>query len=143
MRRLEGRSLAEILIGQREGVQEDLDNHSRIRLLSAFVQICMAVEFAHSRRVVHRDLKPGNIMLGEFGEVQLIDWGIARRIDEEDAKDIYGESLTGTPSYMAPEQIKMEGGMAPQLSDVYSLGAILYEVLTLRRLFEDPDPERP
>jgi len=141
MRRLQGHTLADILRRQASSSDEAPEGYGRVRLLTIFIQVCMAVEFAHSRGIVHRDVKPENIMLGDFGEVQLLDWGIARLTDEITADEDDGLSLTGTPGYMAPEQIL--GGAAPAatLSDVYSLGAVLYEILTLRRPFENSDPE--
>ena len=141
MRRLQGRSLAIILGAIRKHDAQVAEEFGRVRLLTVFIQICMAVEFAHSRGVVHRDVKPGNIVLGDFGEVQLLDWGIARRVDESQTLDAESLSLTGTPGYMAPEQIQMEVDVDPHLADVYALGSILYESLTLRRPIEDPDPE--
>jgi eukaryotic-like serine/threonine-protein kinase len=142
MRRLQGRSLAEVLSEHRRGDLEVLEDFGRVRLLSIFVQICMAVEFAHAHGVVHRDIKPGNIMLGDYGEVLLLDWGIARRTDEPSSEiEVRMLSLTGTPGYMAPEQILVEEAPVSPLSDVYALGAILYEILTLQRPFDDPDPE--
>jgi eukaryotic-like serine/threonine-protein kinase len=140
MRRLQGRTLADIFSGARNNDEVLVEQFGRVRLLTVLIQVCMAVEFAHSRGVVHRDIKPGNIMLGDFGEVQLLDWGIARRVEEPAGEDD-GLSLTGTPGYMAPEQIRMVVDVAPQLADVYALGCILYEVLTLKRPIEDPDPE--
>ena len=140
MRRLQGRTLAEIFHGYRQQDDALIEQFGRVRLLTVLIQVCMAVEFAHSRGVVHRDVKPGNIMLGDFGEVQLLDWGIARRVEEPAGQDD-GLSLTGTPGYMAPEQIRMEVDVQPQLADVYALGCILYEALTLLRPIEDPDPE--
>ena len=142
MRRLQGRSLAEVLKEHRRDDPEVLEDFGRVRLLSIFVQICMAVEFAHAHGVVHRDIKPANIMLGDYGEVLLLDWGIARRTDEPPSAIEAGMlSLTGTPGYMAPEQIMVEDGPVSPLADVYALGAILFEILTLHRPFEDPDPE--
>ncbi len=141
MRRLQGRSLATILSAIRKHDKKAIEDFGRVRLLTVFIQVCMAVEFAHSRGVVHRDVKPGNIVLGDFGEVQLLDWGIARRVDEAQSVDIESLSLTGTPGYMAPEQIQMEVEVEPHLADVYALGAILYESLTLRRPIEDTDPD--
>tara|TARA_Y100001968_G_scaffold274059_1_gene267044 strand:- start:9647 stop:12052 length:2406 start_codon:yes stop_codon:yes gene_type:complete len=141
MRRLQGHTLSDILKRRRSSNEPAPEGYGRIRLLTIFIQVCMAVEFAHSRGIVHRDVKPDNIMLGDFGEVQLLDWGIARSTSETDDLDDEGLSLTGTPGYMAPEQIL--GGKTPcsTVSDVYSLGAVLYEILTLRRPFEHSDPE--
>ena len=141
MRRMEGRSLAQVLAALRAGEQKTKVEFGRIRLLNVFTQICMAVEFAHARGVVHRDIKPGNIMLGDYGEVQLLDWGIARKIDEEEPIEHRVLSLTGTPGYMSPEQILMKQDVDITLSDVYALGAVLYEILTLRRPLEDEDSE--
>jgi eukaryotic-like serine/threonine-protein kinase len=142
MRRLEGRTLADVLKGHRRRDPEILDNFGRVRLLSIFIQICHALEFAHSRGVVHRDVKPANVMLGDYGEVLVLDWGIARRVDEETSVvEQRVLSLTGTPGYMAPEQILVENSIISPLSDVYAAGAILYEMLTLHRPIEDPDPE--
>ncbi|HEY3807687.1 MAG TPA: serine/threonine-protein kinase [Kofleriaceae bacterium] len=111
------------------------------RLLRAFVDVCHAIDFAHARGVVHRDLKPANIMLGEFGEVYVLDWGVARVVTQlaitelptaaspsvqPDAHTLAG-ALLGTPGYMAPEQARgHEVGLA---ADVYSLGCILFEIL--------------
>jgi serine/threonine protein kinase len=92
--------------------------------LRIFQRVCDAVGFAHSRGVVHRDLKPQNIMIGEFGEVLVMDWGVARRLEEPEPPGV----MAGTPRYMAPEQ-----GASPQC-DVYSLGALLEDLL---------DEERP
>jgi len=141
MRRLQGHTLADILRQQSSSDIEAPEGYGRVRLLTIFIQVCMAVEFAHSRGIVHRDVKPENIMLGDFGEVQLLDWGIARLTDEPVPGEDDGLSLTGTPGYMAPEQILGDDAPAATLSDVYSLGAVLYELLTLRRPFENSDPE--
>jgi serine/threonine-protein kinase len=113
---------------------------TRRQLLSRFVDVCLAVEFAHTRGIVHRDLKPANIMLGDFGEVYVLDWGLARILDEArpsmqsaagsgdsaPGRTIAGE-LLGTPGYMAPEQIR--GERVETRTDVYALGCILYEIL--------------
>ena len=141
MRRMEGRSLAQVLSRLRAKNEDARVDFGRVRLLNIFIQVCMAVEFAHARGVVHRDIKPGNVMLGDFGEVQLLDWGIARKVDELEPIEQRVLSLTGTPGYMAPEQILMKEDVKLPLSDVYALGAVLYEILTLRRPLEDDDPE--
>ena len=109
-------------------------------LLRAFVDVCLAIQLAHSRGVVHRDLKPSNIMLGDYGEVYVLDWGVARvladrsrttrpqmAVDVED-EDTTAGAILGTPGYMSPEQIR--GIDVSSKSDVYALGAILFEILT-------------
>lgn len=93
---------------------------SPVRLVEYVERVCLILAYAHSRGVVHGDLKPDNIMIGRYGEVLVLDWGIARRVDEP------GEA-GGTEGYRAPEQ---GDGLASPASDVYSLGAILYSVLT-------------
>src|SRR5262249_8384685 len=94
------------------------------QLLRAFVDVCNAIEFAHARGVVHRDLKPANIMLGHFGEVHVIDWGVA--LADEDAPEP-PEVIVGTPGYMSPEQL--HGELVTSAADVYALGAMLFEIL--------------
>ncbi|MBI4616090.1 MAG: tetratricopeptide repeat protein [Planctomycetes bacterium] len=115
--------------------------YSLVRLLEVFLKVCDAVAFAHSRGVIHRDLKPANIMVGEFGEVLVMDWGIAKVIGQPEVVDVHVHdgaplqtadgSVVGTPSYMPPEQARGEIEKLDQRSDIYSLGAILYQVLTL------------
>ncbi len=118
---------------------------NRLRL---FQRICDAVAFAHARRVLHRDLKPENIMVGPFGEVLVMDWGIAKSLrdagglegtrqpneaclarDASDAAITAHGAILGTPGYMAPEQARGEVGSLDERSDVYSLGAILQYLL--------------
>jgi serine/threonine-protein kinase len=139
MKRLAGTDMKELLERVREG---DDGGAIRKRLLRAFVDVCLCVEFAHNRGIVHRDLKPANVMLGEYGEVYVLDWGIARAVDEVETGTPMGRptpkdlslatgptragAILGTPAYMAPEQIV--GQRAGASSDVYSLGCILYEI---------------
>ena len=107
-------------------------------MLRAFVDVCLAIQLAHSRGVVHRDLKPSNIMLGDYGEVYVLDWGVARVLTETkrttgpamavtSVEGTTAGSILGTPGYMSPEQAR--GEEAGPKADVYALGAILFEIL--------------
>jgi PAS domain S-box-containing protein len=116
-------------------------------LLNAFVVVCKTVAYAHSRGVIHRDLKGQNVIVGDFGEVVVLDWGLAKlvgRIEEEDQTPavsmdhhsagkvdltMQGDTL-GTPAYMAPEQAAGRLGLIDRRTDVYGLGAMLYHLLT-------------
>jgi serine/threonine-protein kinase len=133
MRRVRGRSLEVVL---EHGVAGDVEMR---RLLNAFQSVCLAVEFAHSHGVVHRDLKPGNVMIGDFGEVYVLDWGIAKveahedvasapELEPEPLRTSAGEVL-GTPGYMAPEQARGDSARVDARADIYALGAILFEIL--------------
>jgi tetratricopeptide (TPR) repeat protein/tRNA A-37 threonylcarbamoyl transferase component Bud32 len=129
-------------------------------LISRFITVCQTIEYAHSRGVVHRDIKPENIMLGKYGETLVVDWGLAKTIgraerhivDKPDAETSLRVSTgsgstptlqgtaVGTPAFMSPEQA---GGKVDQLSpasDVYSLGATLYNILCGKPAFEGKDP---
>ena len=105
--------------------------------LRTLMSVCQAVHFAHSRGVVHRDLKPDNVMIGEFGEVYLLDWGIAVQVNGGHDMSARSDAVVGTPAYMAPEMLLGEG-VSPQ-TDVYLLGAILFEVLVGRAPHEFPE----
>jgi serine/threonine-protein kinase len=126
-------------------------------LLRRFFDVCNAVAYAHSRGVLHRDLKPGNIMLGKFGETLLVDWGLAKVIgrldvaaqaDEGTLRPSSGSgevvtlmgSAIGTPAYMSPEQASGRLDLLGQASDVYGLGATLYTLLTGQAPVEGADP---
>ncbi len=116
-------------------------------LLARFVVVCQTIAFAHSRGVIHRDLKPGNVMLGPYGETLVIDWGLAKASSEAaelahgdgepavitKAKEVEATqagTVMGTPAYMSPEQAAGHPELLGPASDVYSLGAILYTILT-------------
>jgi eukaryotic-like serine/threonine-protein kinase len=142
MKRLTGEPMSDVLQRLRTGDVEPGDSTSvRRQLLRAFVEVCLAVEFAHSRGIIHRDLKPANIMLGDFGEVYVIDWGIARAVTEPDdtgtppsgqhdlklaSGDTRQGTVLGTPAYMSPEQLA--GDRAGPGADIYALGCILFEI---------------
>ncbi|MFI5297936.1 MAG: serine/threonine-protein kinase, partial [Polyangiales bacterium] len=102
------------------------------RLLRVLSQVCNAIEYAHSRGFAHADLKPANILLGAFGQVHVVDWGIAAALGETPA------FFAGTPGYVAPELVDGKQPLDPR-SDVFSLGAVLYEVLCQRRAFPHRD----
>jgi serine/threonine protein kinase len=110
---------------------------SRTELLRAFLQMCDAVAFAHAAGVIHRDLKPQNVMLGAFGEVLVLDWGVAKtsRAPLPPAGEAAAGTAAGTPGYMAPEQLSSE---ADERADVYGLGGVLFFLLTS----EHPSPAR-
>jgi serine/threonine-protein kinase len=136
MRRVLGRTLHAILEELRAGTTPP--RYSQRELLAAFATACLAVDYAHSRGVIHRDLKPANLMLGDFGEVYVLDWGLARLLHEDAAAKLGAPpssrlstpgAIMGTPLYMSPEQL-LDPAVGPE-SDVFALGAILFEILTL------------
>ncbi|MCC6740990.1 MAG: protein kinase [Planctomycetia bacterium] len=148
MKVVEGTSLADILAGLRDETPAIVDRYTLPALLDVFRRTCDAVAFAHHHGIVNRDLKPSNVMIGEFGEVLVMDWGLARPAAEAEPRKfppggaaLIGEGagaaphtevrmIKGTPGYMSPEQaLAKPTGPA---SDVYALGAILYQILTLR-----------
>jgi serine/threonine-protein kinase len=112
---------------------------SLTRLVQIFLQVTLAVEYAHVKGVVHRDIKPANIMVGEHGEVILLDWGVAKLLGETEVSTEAKEDITqtgfavGTPTYMSPEQVT--GDDVDARTDVYALGILLYEILTLEPPF--------
>jgi serine/threonine-protein kinase len=149
MKLVEGRTLAELIRTLPRGV---LDTATLYMLLDVVAKVCDALAFAHSRGVIHCDVKPANVMVGEFGQVFLMDWGIARLIAPPGGPPDSGReptnapaeggapfddsstdnSVIGTPSYMSPEQARGNRRRLDVRSDVFLLGATLYEVLTRR-----------
>jgi serine/threonine-protein kinase len=142
MKRIRGMTLDTVLDGLRAGNAELTAKYSRRKLLTAFSSVCLAIDFAHERGVIHRDIKPENIILGDFGEVYVLDWGIAKVTSANDAADAEAievtqdsmqqtalGSLLGTPGYMSPEQACGAIDRLDARTDVYALGAILFEIL--------------
>ncbi len=133
MKRIEGRSLAELLESPDEIETQDSSDllEWKLRVLA---QVCNAVAYAHARGILHLDIKPDNIMVGRFGEVYLMDWGIAMSFGEgEQDERIPAASdcreILGTPNYIAPEMLEADGSKLGPATDVYLLGATLYEFL--------------
>ena len=156
MKLVQGRTLADVLHDltvERATVVETWTLH---RLVTVVERICDTLHYAHERGVLHRDLKPANVMLGDYGEVHLLDWGLARvvgagegvdpsfpvRTDRQDAQvpTRHGR-LKGTLPYMSPEQALGAPGDLDRRSDVYAAGCLLYEVLALRPAFDHSDPK--
>jgi serine/threonine protein kinase len=152
MRRIHGPTLAEIIVRLRAGDPGAQERFSRHKLLAAFAAVCLTVEYAHAHGVVHRDLKPENIMLGSYGELYVLDWGIAKVTGdlerpsgpmlEPGASRTEAGVFLGTLGYMAPEQVDGALGVVDARSDVYALGAILFEILTLEPLHETGRADR-
>lgn len=134
MKLVEGRTLSDLLHESTTppaGMQLE-------RLLGVVVKVCDAVSFAHSRGVIHRDLHPRNVMVGSHGQVYLMDWGLAIRRDEPRPQRKSAPVLafgSGTPAYMAPEQAWGRDDEIDERTDVFGIGALLYELITLRPPF--------
>jgi len=132
LKRIEGMPWSKLvtephLIAERYGAWNALDWH-----LGILVQVCQALRFAHSRGIIHRDVKPANVMIGAFDEVYLLDWGLAICTDDDDPRLpslATSHGIAGTPAYMAPEQFEEDpAGVGPH-TDVYLVGATLYEAV--------------
>jgi serine/threonine protein kinase len=147
MRWIRGKTLRDVCREfHRKRAEQQSSPLELIRLLQAFVDICQAIGYAHSRGVIHRDLKPENIEIGDFGEVAVLDWGLAKLlresnapsdemeshaidVDWRDGETMFG-SILGTPTYMAPEQADPNLGPVDERTDVFGLGASLFFILT-------------
>ncbi len=151
-----GVTLKQVLEEIKQGKPETIARYSLAQLLTVFQKICDAVAFAHARSIVHRDLKPENIMLGEYGEVLVMDWGLAKvlKIDKTqpyegptlldaddvasarlDAADVYrtvAGTVMGSPNFMPPEQAEGRIDQIDARTDIFALGGLLYNILTLQ-----------
>jgi serine/threonine protein kinase len=145
MKLVKGRDLRSIF----DLVFQGKEGWTETRALGVILKVCEAMAYAHSKGVIHRDLKPANVMVGNFGEVYVMDWGLARQVGQQDSFDdkpgdgssssqtdedhaplftMEGDVI-GTPSYMPPEQARGEVHRVGSRSDVYSIGAMLYELI--------------
>ena len=155
MKLVKGRTLADLLDHRPDPAVD------RPQMLGVFLQVCQTVAYAHARGVIHRDLKPSNVMVGSFGEVQVMDWGLAKVLprggarddaeagkessvhetviatarSESDSDRSQAGSVMGTPAYMAPEQARGEIDQVDERADDFALGSILCEILTGRPAF--------
>ena len=156
MKLVSGRTLREVLHDLTLKRREVAREYSIHKLVSVLERVCEAMHFSHEKGVLHRDLKPENIMLGDYGEVHVMDWGLARV--EGSTEDGYGSdfetvetaridagfetqsgSIKGTLPYMSPEQAR--GDKLDRKSDLYALGCLLYEMLCLQPAFDPADGE--
>lgn len=153
MKLVKGLSLDDVINLLRIGDRDALRSYNHLARLRLFQRICQGMAYAHAKGVVHRDLKPANILIGEYGEVQIMDWGLAKIVkssvpDVDDAlvstvrqgsgMNTFGGAIAGTPAYMSPEQARGDFAHIGPASDVFALGLILAELITLTRVYRQP-----
>lgn len=134
MKKIEGTSWLDI-INDPDQAPDSFEFDDVVELhVEILIQICNAIEYAHNQGIIHRDLKPENVMLGEFGEVYVLDWGIAISLEDDPTGRLISvhdvEQPSGTPAYMAPEMVEGDGEALGAHTDIFLLGAMLYEALT-------------
>ena len=162
---VQGVPLKKVITGRADNAQlEDgsgmyRERYSSLRMIEILIAMCQAVAYAHSKGIIHRDLKPDNVMLGKFGEVLVMDWGLAKvlgkdKAPQESARDTVRVmtsrsddasqntmegAIAGTPAYMSPEQASGRISELDQRTDIYALGAILYEILSGEPPYQGPN----
>ncbi len=152
MRLVDGRTLAEMIDEHHSAAPDSPGRRvGQTNMIHTFLAICRTVQYAHSQDVLHRDLKPHNVIVGQFGETILIDWGLAKRgrgddrpvvvtaeTEEppQDPQTTRPGSLMGTPAYMSPEQAGGDTDRIGPRSDIYALGVVLFQILTGRLPYE-------
>lgn len=147
MKRVDGKTIADLV---RELPKGPFERSVLLELLEIAVRVCDALAYAHARGVVHCDLKASNVMVGEFGEVYLMDWGIARILGEATSSEGAVTdglpsspsdaipTITGTPSFMAPEQARGDSSVIDARTDVFAVGALLYEIVCGHAPYQGP-----
>ena len=152
MKFVNGDTLLEVIEQISHGNQDYLDYYTQFMRLRIFRKVCDAVAFAHSKNIVHRDIKPENIMIGDYGEVLLMDWGIAKFMDAAERTSssdcdlnisqpmqTLDGTIKGSPAYMSPEQARGEMADYDIRSEIFLLGATLYHLMTLKPPYYDDD----
>lgn len=158
MKLIQGKTLQDLIIESQKQLDEKGklgEHHNLSARLEHFLKVCNAMHYAHRKGVIHRDLKPLNIMVGPYHEVYVMDWGIAKIISVDD--DVFNDltekvgsseddqdktqigQVLGTPAYMSPEQACGKNDTIDHRSDLFSLGLILFELVTLRRAYLEDD----
>jgi len=134
MKKVRGKTLGELM---KERIPDDLlERSNRTHFIEIFIRVCQAVAAAHKQGVIHRDLKPDNIMVDDLGVVYVMDWGLAKQLVEDNGVEKSDSQRTrlgavmGTPAYMSPEQASGHAAESDRQTDVFSLGVMLYEILT-------------
>ncbi|MFT5299476.1 MAG: serine/threonine protein kinase [Mariniblastus sp.] len=139
MKKIDGQTLFEIIVGLAQRKEEYEQEFDLNRLLSILTQVGDALAYAHVRGVIHRDVKPENVIVGMFGEVTLIDWGAAKvwGMPNDGGEGTKGQR-GGTPLYMSPEQVT-GNRLVDERTDIFSLGIVMYELMAQREPFRGPD----